>query len=78
MEKVWIGDVFAQYPGQWVVMTDLNWAYDGLNRKLGYIYGVYKTWEAAREVMLELEKTMSDVAIVEGYDETPHIGGLFV
>ncbi|MCL1998390.1 MAG: hypothetical protein FWG65_06460 [Turicibacter sp.] len=66
-----------KYPKQWIVMTELEWLGLGNNRDSGYVYGVYETREAAREVKLELEKTMNQVTIIEGYDDTPQIGGLF-
>ncbi|MCL1999116.1 MAG: hypothetical protein FWG65_10160 [Turicibacter sp.] len=77
MEKVWTQEIKMQHPGKWIVMTDTDWAYDGRNRKIGFVYGVYETWETAMEVRDGLSQTHEKVSIIEGYDETPHIGGLF-
>jgi len=57
-------------------MTDEDWDGSGQNRSVGYIYDVVGTWEEAIEIKSEIEGSFDKVSILEGFDDTPQIGGL--
>ncbi|MCL1987986.1 MAG: hypothetical protein FWG64_08465 [Firmicutes bacterium] len=76
--KVWTGIVSSQYLDQWIVMTDVEWAEDGHNRKIGYVHSVYDDADEARTVRDKLEEsTKKRVSLIQGHDSRMSIGGYF-
>ena len=76
--KLWTSDVMMMYPKQWVVMVQLEDQLKPL-RTLGTVHFVtdsedeaYKTSKAVRE-----SGDFGEVMVVEGWDDTPQIGGLW-
>ncbi|MCL2221016.1 MAG: hypothetical protein FWC20_01645 [Oscillospiraceae bacterium] len=75
--KLWTSDVMMMYPKQWVVMTQLEQQLKPL-KIFGTVHFVtdnkdeaYKTSKAVRE-----SGDFGKVMVVEGWDDTPQIGGL--
>lgn len=77
MEKIWLREVSMQHPKKWVVMTHLEWDKEVMNKKIGVVYKVFDTHAEALEIMRSLDESYGMVSIIEGFDDTPQIGGLF-
>jgi len=76
-EKIKAGKVMMMYPKQWVVMTELE---DQLKpfTVLGHVHYVTDDEDEARKVLREIraKEGAGKAMLVEGWDDTPQIGGL--
>ena len=76
-ERLWTSEVCHRFPKKWIVMVNLEWDATGRNKLVGFIHSVVDTWEEARTIVNTLDNSKGDVAIMEGFDDTPHVGGPF-
>ena len=78
MERMWVSEASMKYPKQWLVAVNLEW--EPKNKLVGDIFLVTPNEDEARSKLRELRKSgsMGDVMVVEGYNDTPQIGGLWV
>ena len=74
MERMWSGEVSMKYPKQWIVLVNLSWEKN--NRVMGDIYYITASKKEAYAKAKELGDSMGDNMVVEGFDDTPQIGGL--
>ena len=73
MERMWSGEVSMKYPKQWIVLVNLSWEKN--NRVMGDIYYITASEDEAYAKAKELGDSMGDLLVVEGFDDTPQIGG---
>jgi len=75
--KLWTEDVMMMYPKQWVVMVELEQENNPLNT-----YGVVHLVTDSKKEAYMIAKVLCEsgdlgnVMVVEGWDDTPQIGGL--
>ncbi|MCL2048966.1 MAG: hypothetical protein FWG87_09585 [Defluviitaleaceae bacterium] len=76
-EKLWCEDVAMMYPRQWVVLADME-DEPKTFKAFGAVYFVTPNKNEAYDVCRELRNTngMDYAMIVEGFNDTPQIGGL--
>jgi uncharacterized protein YfaP (DUF2135 family) len=79
MERMWTQEAAHKYPKQWLVAVNLVWEQPG-NRLIGDIFMVTPNKDEAYRKEMELINSgdMGEVTVVEGYDDTPQIGGLTI
>ncbi|MCL2086846.1 MAG: hypothetical protein FWH05_04540 [Oscillospiraceae bacterium] len=77
MERMSLGAISMKYPKKWVIAVNVAWEE---NRLCGEVYKILEDSKEAIRIEKELDNKgeMGRVAAVEGYDDTPRIGGLFV
>ena len=77
-ERMWVGEAKMKYPKQWIVAVNLSW--ESNNKMFGDILLVTSNEYEARTKMRELRKTgsMGKVMVVEGYNDSPQIGGFVI
>ncbi|MCL2387262.1 MAG: hypothetical protein FWC89_06890 [Defluviitaleaceae bacterium] len=75
LEKIWTSEAKMQYPKQWIVMVNLE---DDCqtNKVMGYVHVVTPSQKEAYKKAKELEDIMGRTVVIEGFDDTPQIGGL--
>jgi len=74
-QKIWSEEVHMKYPKQWIVLTEVE--YDTKTCKhIGVVYLVTHSKQKAYEVARELGGGAGGNMVVEGFDDTPYIGGL--
>ena len=76
-EKQWTGDVMMMYPKQWVILTDLERKNDPY-KVSGYVHFITSDENEARLILKDIRasKGAGYATVVEGFDDTPQIGGL--
>ena len=76
MERMWVDEAVMKYPKQWIVAVNL--IRDESNKVYGDIYELFPNEEEAYSVAKELKSAgnMGKVMTLEGYNDTPQIGGL--
>jgi hypothetical protein len=75
MERLWDSEVSMMYPKKWVVMVNCAW--EG-NKNYGEIHLVTDDKKEAYAVAKKLGDDFGVIGVVEGFDDTPRIGGLRV
>jgi hypothetical protein len=78
MERMWVAEAKMKYPKQWLVAVNLVW--EPNNKVIGDIFLVTPDEDEARSKLRELRKSgsMGKVMVLEGYNDAPQIGGLWV
>ena len=76
-EKLFTGDVMMMYPKQWIVMVDLE-TQSNPYKVTGVVHYVSPDEDDARKVLraIRADKDASRSCIIEGWNDTPQIGGL--
>ena len=76
MERMWLDEAAMKYPKQYFVAVNVAWK----DHKLfGDIYEIFSDFDLALAKSRELEQSgdMGRAEVIEGFDDTPQIGGLF-
>ena len=73
MERMWSREVSMKYPKQWIVLVNLCWEN---NKVMGDIYFITPNKNEAYAKAKEIGDSMGKNMVVEGFDDTPQIGGL--
>lgn len=74
-EKIWTAEASIQYPKQWIVFVHLE--NDQHTRKtMGIVHLVTPNKKEAYEKAKALKGVMGKTMVIEGFDDTPQIGGL--
>ena len=74
-EKIWTAEASMQYPKQWVVLVDIE--NDRKTHKvMGVVHLVTPDKKEAYEKAKSLKGVMGKTMVIEGFDDTPQIGGL--
>jgi hypothetical protein len=78
MERMWVLEASMKYPKQWLAAMNITW--EPGSKAIGDIYMVTPKKDEAYDKAVELITAgeMGKVIVVEGYDDTPQIGGLYV
>ena len=76
MERMWLDEAVMKYPKQYFVAVNVDWSD---NKLFGDIYEVFSDFNEALAQKRELQKTgnLGKTTVMEGFDDTPQIGGLF-
>jgi hypothetical protein len=76
MERIWACDVKMKYPKQWIVLVNTSWG--PVNKIFGDVYLVTSDKKEAYSTAKSLGNSMGNLMIVEGFDDSPQIGGFTV
>ena len=76
MERMWRADAKKKYPMQWIVMVNLTTEHN--NKTIGSIYLVTPSKKEAYDTAKALGDTMGKKMVIEGFNDTPQIGGLYL
>ncbi|MDR0220048.1 MAG: hypothetical protein LBI54_01430 [Lachnospiraceae bacterium] len=78
MERMWVQEAANKYPKQWLVAVNITW--EPGSKAIGDIFMVTPNKTEAYSKTRELRSSgdMGEVSVVEGYDDTPQIGGLTI
>jgi hypothetical protein len=75
-QKIWSEEAFMKYPKQWIVFTEME--YDPQTYKhMGVVHYVTPDKCEAYEVARTLGRSRGNTGVMEGFNDTPHIGGLW-
>jgi len=74
MERMWSGDARMKYPKQWVVMVNIEDEPE-TNKGIGDVFLVTSNKKEAYDKAIEIGRTMGVKMVIEGYNDTPQIGG---
>ncbi|MCL2018266.1 MAG: hypothetical protein FWG70_00780 [Oscillospiraceae bacterium] len=75
MERLWYGEASMKYPKQWIVMVNME-DEPKTNKAYGDIYLVTPNKKEAYTTAKALGDSMGRNMVIEGFDDTPQIGGL--
>ena len=75
MERVLSTEVQMMYPKKWILLVDLKKP-KGQYCTSGKVYWVANSKMEAFEKFIEIGDSLGETKIVEGFDDTPRIGGL--
>ena len=75
-EKIWVEEVAMMYPKKYIVMANIEYDKSGTNRSIGEVVVVEDTFKKALAIKESLQD-MGKCTVVDGFDDTPQIGGLF-
>ena len=78
LERMWVGETKMKHPKKWVVVVNLSW--EPNNKVFGDILLVTANEEEAHMKVRELRKTgsMGKVMVVEGFNDSPQMGGFVI
>jgi hypothetical protein len=76
MERIWSREVAMKYPKQWIVLV--NMSHEPKNKVFGDVYLVTPDKKAAYATAISLGTSMGRLMVVEGYNDTPQIGGFTI
>jgi len=76
MERMWTAKAKNKYPKQWIVMVNLS--NEPHNKTIGDIYLVTPDRKEAYDTAKALGDTMGKKVVIEGFNDTPQIGGLYL
>ena len=75
-KKIWSGEVANQYPKQWVVFVEVEYAPE-THKYMGIVHFVTSDKNEAYETERALGKSRGNTVVIEGFNDTPQIGGLW-
>ena len=75
MERVLYTDVKMMYPKKWILLVNMKKA-EGKHCSSGEIYWVSDSRNEIFEKAMEIKDDFDRTMVVEGFDDTPRIGGL--
>jgi len=76
MERMWTAEAKKKYPMQWIVFVNLCW--EPKNKLIGDVLLVTQVKKDAYDTVKALGDTMGKKMVVEGFNDTPQIGGLYL
>ena len=74
-EKIWTGDAKMKYPKQWIVLVHLENDFE-THKIIGIVHSVTPSKKEAYEKANSLENIMGRTVVIEGFNDTPQVGGL--
>ena len=74
MERLWCGEASMKYPKQWIVMVNME-DEPKTYKVIGDVYLVTSDKKEAYDKAIELGESMGRNMVIEGFDDTPQIGG---
>jgi len=73
--KIWSEEAYMQYPKQWILFVEME--YDPETYKyMGLVHLVTDSKDEAYETERALGRSRGNSAVMEGFNDTPQIGGL--
>lgn len=77
MERIWSEEAMMKYPKQWIVMVNI--IDDRKTHKaMGEVYLVTPNQDEAYEKAIALGDSLGQKMVIEGFNDTPQIGGLYL
>ncbi|MCL2020413.1 MAG: hypothetical protein FWG70_11765 [Oscillospiraceae bacterium] len=76
MERIWSGEAVMKYPKQWIILVNME-DEPNTNKTFGDVYLVTPNEDEAYDKAIALGDSMGRRMVVEGFDDTPQIGGLW-
>ena len=74
-QKIWSEEAYMKYPKQWIVFVEME--YDPETYKyMGLVHLVTPNKNEAYEVERALGGNKGNTMVMEGFNDTPQIGGL--
>ncbi|MCL1884262.1 MAG: hypothetical protein FWF81_11010 [Defluviitaleaceae bacterium] len=74
-KKIWSEEAYMQYPKQWIVFVEME--HDPKTHKyMGLVHFVTPDKDEAYEKAMALGNTKGKKGVMEGFNDTPQIGGL--
>lgn len=77
MERMWSSDASMKYPKQWIVMVNL-FNEPKTNKVIGDVYLITQDKKEAYSTAKSLGESMGRLMVVEGFDDSPQIGGFTI
>ena len=78
MKQVWVAEISMNYPDKWIVVTNITTRDEIGNKYYGDVYYVTDDKKDAFNKLIEIEnEDIGETMILEGFDTTPHLGGLY-
>jgi len=74
-QKIWSGEVANQYPKQWIVFVEVECDPE-THKHMGIVHLVTPDKNKAYKAEKALGNSMGNTVVIEGFDDTPRIGGL--
>ncbi|MCL2019756.1 MAG: hypothetical protein FWG70_08360 [Oscillospiraceae bacterium] len=75
MERLWYGEAKMKFPKQWIVLVNME-DEPKTNKAYGDVYLVTTDEDEAYATAIALGESMGRNMVIEGFDDTPQIGGL--
>lgn len=76
MTRQWTQEVMMQYPDKWIVVANLEYN-EQEHKYYGEVHGVYDADIAAYAAKRELGRSAGKTMVIEGYNTSPQVGGLW-
>jgi len=73
--RMWSEEAVKKYPKQWIVFVNVECDPE-THKYMGVVYFVTHDKNEAYEKAIALGKSMGETAVMEGFNDTPQIGGL--
>ena len=74
-KKIWSEEAYMQYPKQWIVFVEMECDPE-THKYMGIVHLVTDSKDEAYEKANELGRSRGKKAVMEGFNDTPQIGGL--
>ncbi|MCL2223730.1 MAG: hypothetical protein FWB96_02045 [Defluviitaleaceae bacterium] len=75
VEKIWSEEAYMKYPKQWIVFVEMECDPE-THKHMGIVHLVTSDKDEAYETELALGRSMGNSVVMEGFNDTPQIGGL--
>ena len=76
-EKIWSGKAANLYPKQWIVFVEIEYD-EATHKNMGIVHYATPDKNEAYAKAKALGDTMGDTMVIEGFNDTPQIGGLYL
>ena len=73
--KIWSEEAYMQYPKQWIVFVEMECDPE-THKYMGIVYLVTNSKDEAYETERVLGGSRGNSVVMEGFNDTPQIGGL--
>ena len=74
-KKIWSEEAVKQYPKQWIVFVEMECDPE-THKYMGVVHFVTSNKDEAYETERALGRSMGNTVVMEGFNDTPQIGGL--
>ena len=75
LNKIWSEEAYMQYPKQWIVFVEMECDPE-THKYMGIVHLVTDSKDEAYETEMALGRSRGNSAVMEGFNDTPQIGGL--
>lgn len=75
MERIWSSEAMMKYPKQWIILVNIE-DEPKTYKAIGDVYLVTPNKKEAYTKAKALGDSMGETMVIEGFNDTPQIGGL--